>query len=271
MLTSLFTAVSHLSVIPLGARFKKVAEGREGEVLVFFPFAGLIIGVVPAVVLVLASWLVLPNSLLPAALAVVAMAVVTGGANLVGLAGTADSAASRRPGAEALSNDPLEKIAAPGAVAVALALLVKFAAVASMTQVAVGQPSTYGAIIAILLASTLGRWAAVVLAAYTEYAHPEGGDDEWMVRYCAAREFRWALVPVAAVTGLAVVASLVNYSQLSWLQVVLASIAALVVAYSAFLYFERRFGGVTGRQLRAVMEVAEAAVLAVCAMPVLRL
>ena len=278
MLTSLRTAVGHLSIIPLGSQARKVAEGREGEVLVFFPFAGLLVGVAPAAVLVLATLATHRGSLLAAALTVAAMALVTGAANLVNLAATTDAVASGLPRTEALAEHNGDRLAAPGAVAMALSLLVKFGAIMGLTSAleVTGdwRSSTgflVGAIVAILLASTLGRWAAVVLAAYSEYARPEGGEDEWMVRYCGAREFRWVLVPVAAVSAAAAAAGLLKYSQLGWLQVVLAVLGALAVAYFASLFFERRFGGVTGRQMGAVAELAETATLAICAMSALQL
>jgi cobalamin synthase len=50
--------------------------------------------------------------------------------------------------------------------------------------------------------------------------------------------------------------------------VVLVAIGCLAVAYFASLYFEKRFGGVTGRQLGAAIEVAETVALVICAMPV---
>jgi adenosylcobinamide-GDP ribazoletransferase len=280
MFRSLLTAISHLSVIPLGAGARRVAEGREGEILVFFPFAGLLVGIVPALVLQLTSMVTVPGSPLPAALTVAAFALVTGAANLVNLAATADSAASGRAGSEALNNDPLERIAAPGAAAVGLVLLVKFAALVSLaggnvpaTAALPGgkAASMAGALTAILLAATLSRWAAVVLAAYSEYARPEGGDDEWMVRYCGARELRWSLVPAGAVVAFAALGGWASIEALSWVQVILATIGCLLTAYVASLYFERRFGGVIGRQLGAVIELAETVALVICAMPAARL
>ncbi|HOX07397.1 MAG TPA: adenosylcobinamide-GDP ribazoletransferase [Planctomycetota bacterium] len=279
MLTSLRTAVCHLSVIPVGVRFRKVPEGREGEVLVFFPFAGLLIGMVPAAILVLATLATSRGSWLAAALTAAAFVLVSGAAGLMDLAATVDAAASDRPGAEALTEDPGRHIGPHGTVAIALSLLIRFGALTTLTlPVAVTSESgaayaasLAGAVIAVLLACTLGRWAAVVLAAYSEYVRPEGGEDEWMVRYCGAREFRWVLVPVAAVAGAAVAASLLKYTQLGWLQVIVAVLAALGTAYLASLYFEKRFGGITGRQLGAVTDVAETAVLTICAMSALRM
>ena len=52
---------------------------------------------------------------------------------------------------------------------------------------------------------------------------------------------------------------------------ILATIGCLATAYCASLHFERRFGGVTGRQMGAVIEISETVALAICAMSAARL
>lgn len=278
MVNSLLTAVKHLSILPLGSRYKKVVEGREGEVLVFFPLAGFLIALAPASVLVLAWFLTPTPSPLPAALAVAALALIGGGANLINLAGTTDAAVSSKSGANALDTDPAERIGAAGALAMSLALLVKFAALMSMTNSlpqaeipSMGLGPLTSVIMAVILAVVLGRWAMVILAAYTEYARPEGGDDEWMVRYCTVRELRWSLAPALFLTVLPIIAWMYDRSQLGWIRVLMALGACWALSLLGSIFFEKRFGGVTGRQLGAVAELTETAALVICAMPAAKL
>lgn len=269
MVTSLLTALAHSSVLPLGARFRKVPEGREGEVLVFFPLAGLIAAALPAAVLVLALRPLGLSRELAAALALVAMVAVTGAANLINLAATADAIGSGKSGPEPLEVDPAERVGAYGIVAVGLVLLVKFAALAALVS-DMGRGTVLslpGMVLAVLLAAALSRWAAVVLAAYSEYARPEGGPDEWMIRYCGAREFRWSLVLVVILVAGVISAWMLGRSQLGWLKVVLAAFGCFAVGLVGSMYLEKRFGGITSRQLGAVTEVAEVLALAVCALP----
>jgi adenosylcobinamide-GDP ribazoletransferase len=268
MITSLLTALTHSSALPLGSRFRKVTEGREGEVLVFFPLAGLIAGAVPAAVLVLALRPLGLSQGLSAALAIVAMAAVTGAANLVNLAATADAIGSGKSGAEPLNVDPAERVGAYGIAAVVLALLVKFTALTALISDMV--LSFPGMVLAIVLVAALSRWAAVVLAAYSEYARPEGGPDEWMIRYCGAREFRWSLVLVAILAAGVVSAWMLGKSQLGWSKVILATFGCFAVGLVGSMYLERRFGGVTSRQLGAATEIAEVLALVMCALPTAR-
>jgi len=75
---------------------------------------------------------------------------------------------SPRPALGALEVMREPRVGAAGASAVVLVLLVKYAALAALRG-ELGE-STVGLVLALLLVGCLGRWAAVVLAAYSEYA-----------------------------------------------------------------------------------------------------
>lgn len=274
MITSFLTAVGQTTIIPVGARFRKVAEGREGEVLVFYPLAGVVAGVLPAAILVVCARLLGFQPPLPEALAVAALALVAGLRTLTGLAGTADALAPGAAAPESSPADSLRRIGPWGAAAVALVLLVKLSALAALSRSltpaseavsrTVATTAAAGLLVAVLLAAALGRWAAVVLAAYSEYARPEGGPDEWMVRYCGAREMWWSLLAVASMVALVVLAGRLPGSSfpLQWYQAALAGLAGFLTGQLASRHFERRLGGVTGREMLAVTELAETAALA---------
>lgn len=255
MITSLLLALGLLSVIPTGTR-RESLEGREGSVLVLFPVAGLLLGAFPAAVLGLSVRLLGLPGPLAAILAVLTLALLTGGRHLRDLAATADSLA-RQEAAPAGG-----AVGSAGAAAVFLVLLAKVSALTCTAPGAVIREQ----LLPLLLAAALARWTAVVLAAYSDYAKPEGGSGEWAVRYCGAREMLWSLLLV----GLMVVGIGLGTMEGSRWQAVLAAAGCFVLGWGASRYFAARSGGVTEVTLGAVIEVAEAlALMIMVARPVL--
>lgn len=253
MISSFLSALRHLSVLPLGGE-RRPSAGREGDAAAFFPAAGLALALCPAAVLVLAARVLALPRPLPEALAVAALAAVTGGRHLAGLAAAVDAALSKRPALGALEAMREARAGAAGTAAVVLALMVKFAALQAL-----GSPARQA--VALLLAVPLARFAAVAVAARSDYARPDAGEDEWLVSCCGGRELRWAMMLLAPVVLI-----------LGWaagpLQTVLAAAGCLLLAWSAAAWFARRFGGATGECIDAVVEAAEVlALVLLCALP----
>jgi cobalamin synthase len=268
MFSSFLAALRRLSIYPLGERSPEGIEGRESEVLALYPLAGLAVGAAPALVLIVAGLLGL-QSPLAEMLAVAALAAVTGFRHLGELGRTVEGAISDRPalGALELMRDP--RAGAAGAAAGTLVILAKFAALSALRVELAGSRSdlsgsTVGLVIAVLLAGCVARWAAVMLACESEYARPEGGEDEGLISRTGGRESRWALAfTVAAV----VVLIAVGFRSLGFLRIVAALAGVSLMAWLAALYCARRFGGATGECMGAVIELAE--VLALVLMSVL--
>lgn len=99
--------------------------------LAYFPVVGVVIGLLLAGVGWLLRW-VLPSSLV-AALLVVAMVVVTGGLHLDGLSDTCDGLAGHRTVEERWRVMHDSRAGAFGVIGIALALLVKYVALGSMS------------------------------------------------------------------------------------------------------------------------------------------
>jgi adenosylcobinamide-GDP ribazoletransferase len=265
MIGSFFLALRRLSVLPLGERPPEAA-GRESEELVLFPLAGLAVGVLPALVLVVLGAVGL-GAPLPEALAVATLAAVTGLAHLGELGRTAEAMVSGRPALGALEVMRDVRVGASGAAAVTLVLLGKFAALVSlrgeMPRSALG--STVGLVIAVLLAACIARWSAVMVASYSEYARPEGGSDEALIASASGREVPWALILTGGAT---LVLSLLGIGTLGIWRGLLALAGCSLFAWFAASYFSRRFGGATSECMGAVIEIAEVlALVLMCLLP----
>jgi adenosylcobinamide-GDP ribazoletransferase len=260
MLGSFFAALRRLSVLPLGDR-PASDEGREEDAIALYPLAGLAVGVLPALGLLLGIFGL--RSPLPEVLAVVALAVVTGLRHLGELGRTAEGMVSDRPALGALEVMRDARTGAIGSAAVVLVLLVKCAALVSLNVKLGG--SIVGLMLAVLLAACIARWAAVMMAYYSEYARPEGGTDEPLIAGAGRREIGWALVFTA---GAVLLLSLLGLGTLGFFRGVLALAGCTLAAWFAAIYFSRRFGGVTGECLGAVIEAAEVlALVLICLLP----
>ncbi|HET9200778.1 MAG TPA: adenosylcobinamide-GDP ribazoletransferase [Dehalococcoidia bacterium] len=207
-----------------------------------FPVVGLALGVL---LLALDAML---GQLLPrpatSALVVLALAVFTGALHLDGLADSADGLFGGRDQSSrlAIMDDP--RNGAFGFVAVALALLLKFSAIVSL--------SGWLRAGTLLLFPFAARTAVLWLMALLPAARQSG-----MANQAAA-----VAVPVAALTtaaGLAV-ASVVFFPAGG-----LLIVGALMSAAAIGLYALRRLGGVTGDVLGASIEIAEVAVVLLAA------
>jgi adenosylcobinamide-GDP ribazoletransferase len=207
--------------------------GDSGRAAGWYPLVGLVIGV-----LVAGVWL-LTNRFLPplvcAGLALAAWIVITGGLHLDGLADCCDglfhpSDAERRL---AIMKDPL--LGAFGAVGLFLALLLKFAALASLAP--------ERAALAIVLAASLGRWV-ILLAGKQPLARPGG----------MGADFASGLKKPALAWGAVIPLGL---SALLGLHGLLALTAALLAVIGLLRLARARIGGVTGDVFGLLVETAE--------------
>lgn len=205
----------------------------------WFPLIGLGIG---ALLLGLDRGL---DRLLPvapaSALLVAALALLSGGLHLDGVADTADGLAVQGDRATRLGVMSEGNTGAAGVMALALVLLVQWSALASL-EAPLRTP-------ALLLAPALGRWAVTPVAAVFRPARPRG----------IGHALQQGIWPVAAPlsTVLAAGAPVALFGPPGLVLVLVAGVAALTVAGAA----ARMLDGVTGDTFGASIEVAQAAVL----------
>ena len=254
-------ALTTLTVAPV--RGPTTLDRRTaGRAMELAPAVGLALGLAAGAVLFALRVLSPERSsgpLLPCALAVATLAVLTRGLHLDGLADLTDGLASYRDpaGARAVMKSP--EVGALGVVAVVLVVLVQVTALASCVQAGRGTAS-------LLLAVATGRLAVTCACRGTPAAAPTG------LGALVAGTVRRG-VPGAWATGLAI--GFAAYATVDpdaaggpWervLRTLLAVTVALLLARALRAHAVRRTGGLTGDLLGALSELATTACLVVLA------
>jgi len=224
-------------------RFRRVTVWGDrtfGAAAGWFPLVGLGIGLV---LLLMDRGL---DRLLPvgpaSALLVAALALLSAGFHLDGVADTADGMALQGADrADRMGVMSEGNTGAAGVMALALVLLAQWSALASLP------PPVRSA--GLLLAPALARWTVAPLAALFHPARPRGVGH-------ALQQGTW---PVAAPlsTAIAVVATVALFGPAGLVLLLVAAAAALVLAFAA----SRLLDGITGDTFGAAIEVSQAAVL----------
>ncbi|HEU5417841.1 MAG TPA: adenosylcobinamide-GDP ribazoletransferase [Streptosporangiaceae bacterium] len=211
------------------------------------PVVGLLLGAAAAGVLWLATRPGQTGNLLGAVLAIAALAVLTGGLHLDGLADLADGLGSRRPAGGALEIMKRSDIGPFGVVALALTLLVQVTALARAESAGRG-------LVAIAAAALAGR-LAMTAACRSGVPAARGSGLGALVA--------GSVRPVVA-AGL-IAAALAAAAAFGWIFVI--AIAAGVLAGTGIAALAvRRLGGITGDVLGAIAEVSTAVCLLVTAL-----
>ncbi|MFI6597000.1 adenosylcobinamide-GDP ribazoletransferase [Nonomuraea sp. NPDC050536] len=239
MIDGLRFAVGTLTAFPV--RVERVDRRVAGQAMLLAPLVGLALGGLACLALLLPG-----PELLGAALALALLAAMTRGLHLDGLADLADGLGSGRPAAQALDIMKKSDIGPFGVMTLVLTLLVQAAAL------------TRAGPAGLIAACVTGRLAlAWACRAGVPAARPGGlgAMVSGTVRPAAAWAVTAATVLVAAVAGLALGQPVIPVGVAAGLG------ASLVLLRHA----GRRLGGVTGDVLGALVEVATAGCLVVCA------
>jgi adenosylcobinamide-GDP ribazoletransferase len=157
----LLAALQFLTLLPIKRNF---TLEQIGQATVFFPVVGIIIGGILVGLNYLLS-LILPPSLVNALL-VAALAVITGGLHLDGLADTLDGVGGQHTVEERLEIMKDSRIGGFGAIGIAVVLLLQYAALNNIPS----ELKMY----TLLLTPTLSRWAMVNAIYVYPYARPSG-------------------------------------------------------------------------------------------------
>ncbi|MCS6992952.1 MAG: adenosylcobinamide-GDP ribazoletransferase [Anaerolineales bacterium] len=234
---SLRLAFSLLTTLPISAPHIW-NPGDSGRAAGWFPLVGLVIGLLVGGVHWLGG-LVFPP-LVTGALALTAWVVLTGGLHLDGLADCADGLLY--PGTPEkrleIMRDP--RLGAFGAIGLALALLLKFSVLASLT------PSTLPAV---LLAASLARWC-ILPAGLLPPAKPGGMGADF-----AAGLQKTALVGSGFIP--------LGMACLLGVRGLLAAALGLLAAFGVLTLAKNRLGGITGDVFGLLVESVETVVLLV--------
>jgi len=245
-------AVTLLTVLPWPGQPDGARLGRAGpgEAMEWAPAVGLLLGVLGGAFLVLAG-AADAGALTGAVLAIAALALLTRGLHLDGLADLADGLGSGKPRDEALDIMRKSDIGPMGVVTVLFAVLLQVAALAHLG-------ATWRGGLALVVAATTGRLAITwACRAGVPAARPDGLGAlvAGTVRLAVAVVTTAALVAAAAATS----ADGARYG----LTLAGGVVAGLAVAWALRRHAVRRLGGITGDVLGAVAEVATTVTLVV--------
>ena len=242
-----------LTAIPLpGGRGGGAGPGRApsrrtaGAAMAWAPVVGLLLGAAAAAVLELAARWARAGPLLAAVLAVAALALLTRGLHLDGLADTADGLGSRRPAGEALAIMKRPDIGPFGVVTLVLTLLIQVAALAQAQGLGRGAPAVIAAVVTGRLALPWACRRGVPAARGTGLGALVAGTVHPAIPVALTAAAVAAAYPFGIVVAVAVATGLA------------ASLALTALAV-------RRLGGITGDVLGALVEVATAVCLLVTA------
>ena len=236
---SLYIALGFLTIIPLPLN-REVRPVDMGRSMACFPLAGAIIGGILAGMSAVLS-IVLPRSVADFIL-IAALALITGGLHLDGLADTFDGLYGGKTREEALAIMKDSRVGAIGVVSLIFVIILKYI---TLLSVPVGLKYT-----ALVVMPALSRWSMVLAAYLSGYARPTGG---------TGRDFIETVSPMSLLIATAF-ALITGIGGLEWKGgLIILWIGGLTIIW--VIYFHRRLGGVTGDTLGAINEVNEAMVL----------
>lgn len=264
LLDGLRLALTTLTVAPVRGP-REITRRTAGAAMSLAPLVGLGLGLVVATVLFAARQLSPYDApqLLAAALAIVALAVLTRGLHLDGLADTTDGLASYRPAEQARAVMRSPEVGPLGVAVLGLVLLVQVAALLAATSSGRGTASVLIAVVAGRVAVTAACTRATPAADPTGLGAMVAGSVPWLVPLV------WAGLLVSA--GMAYEAfderaASLGARGVDMVRPLLAVGLALLVARLLRRHCVRRLGGMTGDVLGALVEVTTTVVLVVMAL-----
>lgn len=240
MFNGLVSAMRFLTVIPIP--FKKDASFVPKAAVPFFPVAGLVIGVILALLDWFFGWCF--NRTIAAALDVAILICLTGALHIDGLADSGDGLFSHKPTLKALEIMRDSRIGSMGMATVVVVLLIKFAALTGIES---------HRFLMLLLIPALARTGLVFAMLRLPYLRKEDG---------LAGPFFVSSLPWLFVVVLLLVLAALVYTGLTGLIVIAGYLVSTVLI---MLFYHKRMGGVTGDMLGAMIEVQEAFLLLLAA------
>jgi adenosylcobinamide-GDP ribazoletransferase len=245
-------SVTLLTVIPLRGPAAEPRRATVAAAMAWAPVVGLLLGFLASAVLVVADHPLGTGPLTAAGLAVAALALLTRGLHLDGLADLADGLGSGQPAARALDIMRRSDIGPFGIVTLVLTLVIQVGALAH-AEAAGGGRGPAALVAAVVTGRLALTWACRRGVAA---ARPSG------LGAMVAGTVRPA---VAAGITVAVLAAAVAAGFTGFL-LPLAVVAGLAAAFILQRHAVRRLGGITGDVLGALIETAATVTLVVAAM-----
>jgi len=251
-MTALRLAVAMFTVLPVPRRWHDdVTRERAAGTVRWLPLLGVLVGGLAGLPVAAVIARDPGGGLLAAVLGIGALALLTRGLHLDGLADTADGLGSRAEAGRALAIMRQSDIGPFGVLAIVFVVLTDVCALATVA----GDDVWRGAA-ALTMAAATGR-LAVVHAALPGVPAAHGSSFGGLVAGGTSR-LAASTLTVAVLAAGSVAAALVHASPIGW---PLAQLAGLLVAAGLRLHTTRRLGGVSGDVFGALVETATAATL----------
>ncbi len=254
-------SVTLLTVIPLRGPAAEPRRATVAAAMTWAPAVGLLLGILASAVLVVADHPLGAGPLTAAGLAVAALALMTRGLHLDGLADLADGLGSGKPAAIALDLMRRSDIGPFGIVTLVLTLVIQVGALAHAEGAGGGRGPA-----ALIAAVVTGRLALTwACRRGVAAARPDGLGAlvAGTIRPGVAAGVTLAVLAAAGVAGF----PLRLFSlPLPLFSLPLAVVAGLAAAFVLQRHAVRRLGGITGDVLGALIETAATVTLVVAAM-----
>jgi adenosylcobinamide-GDP ribazoletransferase len=231
-----WAALQFLTIFPTPLRHEVTAR-TSGQSLTYFPLVGLILGAI-LLGLYYGLSLILPPAVVMALL-IIALIILTGAHHLDGFIDTCDGDFAGKSKRERLVIMSDTRVGAFGIVGVVLLLLLKYAALSSVSVI----------LPALLLMPSLSRWTMVSVIFTFPYAKKSGMGLPFKLGAT------WQRLAVATIIALVVAVVL-----LKWWGVALMAVLWLIT-FGIAGYFRSRLGGLTGDSYGAINELSEVLVL----------
>lgn len=236
------TAWQFLTIIPI-KRNVEVRSESLGKSMASFPLVGLALGLLVAALDIAYSRFFPAN--FSSALLLVSYVAMYGGFHLDGLVDTVDGLVGGRDREHALKIMKESTIGAIGVVTLVLVLLLKCAAIGSLS----GETRIGG----LILMPVVGRWTEVIMVHGSRYAREGAGLGKPFTEYVTKRE-------VVVASLLTIVISWFTLKYIGLLVILLT----LLVGLGMKSYFNKKLGGITGDVLGASGELSELLMLIIC-------
>ena len=242
MFKQFITAWQFLTIIPIKRNVEVTSESL-GKSMASFPLVGLVLGLFIAALDIAYSRLFPAN--FSSALLLVSYIAMYGGFHLDGLVDTVDGLVGGRDREHALKIMKESTIGAIGVVTLVLLLLLKYAAIASLSGDA--------RIGCLILMPVIGRWTEVTMVYGSRYAREGAGLGKPFTEYVTKRE-------VTIATLLTIV---ISWFTLKYIGLVII-LATLLLVLGMKSYFKKKLGGITGDLLGFGGELSELLMLIIC-------
>jgi adenosylcobinamide-GDP ribazoletransferase len=227
-----FSALKFLTIFPVP---DKNVEGPEqiGRSIAFFPVVGLIIGIVLGGVSYLLRF-ILPYQIV-SALLVAGLVILTGANHLDGLMDTCDGMAAGRTRDERLTIMEDPHVGAFGIAGACLTLILKYAVFTFTTAMAM-----------LLIFPVISRWTVTAAILNFHSAKNSG------TGYAVKRQARWSGFLVSSLTTL-----ILSILLCGFLKGIALMVSTGVLIMLTALYFKNLYGGLTGDNYGALIELGE--------------